>query len=94
MTTGWVLTGEPAWRRGVRSVGAPAALSAKPGSRHGGSKGEAALTGCALGIPVLGDRRQLRPKVGVVWDGGALPRQALWSLQATRPRGHQPRVSG
>lgn len=94
MTTGWALTGEPAQRRGARSAGAPAAPPAEPGSRHGGSKGEAALTGRALGIPVLGNRRQLRPKVGVVWDGGALPRQALWGLQATRPRGHQPRVGG
>lgn len=94
MTTGWALTGEPAQRRGARSAGAPAAPPAEPGSRHGGSKGEAALTGRALGIPVLGNRRQLRPKVGVVWDGGAFPRQALWGLQATRPRGHQPRVGG
>lgn len=94
MTTGWALTGEPAQRRGTRSAGAPAAPPAEPGSRHGGSKGEAALTGRTLGIPVLGNRRQLRPKVGVVWDGGALPRQALWGLQATRPRGHQPRVGG
>lgn len=47
MITGWALTGEPAQRRGMRSVGTVDRHARWPDS------GLPALTRCTLGIPIL-----------------------------------------